>query len=114
MWSDPAEGQKDKFKKSSRGAGAMFNELAVQEFNQINGTKLICRAHQLAENGFQWFFKNLLVTVWSAPRYCYRMDNVASIMEIDTPEIYTFKVFESAPQDPKGFVSKRNVPEFFK
>ena len=113
MWSDPDEGQLEKYHKSSRGAGFLFNGVAVQEFHQINGTSLVCRAHQLAQDGYQWFFKNTLVTVWSAPKYCYRMDNVASVMEIDTPTTYKFKVFESAPQDSKGFVSKRNVPEYF-
>ncbi|ELP88331.1 serine/threonine protein phosphatase PP-X isozyme, putative [Entamoeba invadens IP1] len=113
MWSDPDENQLEKFKKSSRGAGCMFNSVAVQEFNQTNNTQLVCRAHQLAQDGYQWFFKNLLVTVWSAPKYCYRMDNVASVMEIDSPTSYSFKVFEAAPQDTNGFVSKRNLPECF-
>ena len=113
MWSDPDENQLEKFVKSSRGAGAMFNGQAVAEFNQTNGTRLICRAHQLAQDGYQWFFGNSLVTVWSAPKYYYRMDNVASVMEIDSPTVYNFRVFEAAPQDPKGFVSKRNVPEYF-
>ncbi|KAL7720233.1 Serine/threonine-protein phosphatase [Entamoeba marina] len=110
---DPDENQLDKFHKSSRGAGCMFNGLAVQEFNQKNNTTLICRAHQLAQDGYQWFFQNTLVTVWSAPKYCYRMDNVASVMEIDNATTYSFKVFEAAPQDPKGFVSRRNVPDYF-
>ncbi|KAL7719015.1 Serine/threonine-protein phosphatase [Entamoeba marina] len=113
LWSDPDENQLEKFHKSSRGAGCMFNGLAVQEFNQKNNTTLICRAHQLAQDGYQWFFQNTLVTVWSAPKYCYRMDNVASVMEIDNATTYSFKVFEAAPQDPKGFVSRRNVPDYF-
>ena len=113
MWSDPDENQLEKFVKSSRSAGAMFNGQAVAEFNQTNGTRLICRAHQLAQDGYQWFFGNTLVTVWSAPKYYYRMDNVASVMEIDSPTVYNFRVFEAAPQDPKGFVSKRNLPEYF-
>jgi serine/threonine-protein phosphatase 4 catalytic subunit len=42
-------------------------------------------------------FDEKLVTVWSAPNYCYRCGNVASILEVDDHLNNTFKVFEAAP-----------------
>jgi len=45
----------------------------VKDFNYLNGLKLICRAHQLVQEGYQfWFPDKNLVTIWSAPNYFYR------------------------------------------
>jgi len=59
-------------------------------------------------------FNEKLTTVWSAPNYCYRCGNVASILEIDENLNKTFKIFEEAPQDfrnnPGG---KKPLPDYF-
>lgn len=70
MWSDPEE--VEGFSISPRGAGWLFGARVTQEFCRANGVKLICRAHQLVQEGYKFMFDQALVTVWSAPNYCYR------------------------------------------
>lgn len=70
LWSDPEDIQG--WGLSPRGAGYLFGPDICADFNQTNKIDLICRAHQLVMEGYKWMFDEQLVTVWSAPNYCYR------------------------------------------
>ncbi len=80
LWSDPDE--IDGWGLSPRGAGFLFGADIVREFNHKNNISMIARAHQLVMEGFKEMFDNSVVTVWSAPNYCYRCGNVAAVMEV--------------------------------
>lgn len=81
LWSDPDD--IDGYHLSNRGAGYLFGASAVQKWNQTNNIDLVARAHQLVMEGYKFMFNDQLVTVWSAPNYCYRCGNVAAILELD-------------------------------
>jgi serine/threonine-protein phosphatase 4 catalytic subunit len=49
--------------------------------------------------GYKEQFDKTLVTVWSAPNYCYRCGNVAAILELDENINRTYKIVEAAPSD---------------
>lgn len=70
LWSDPED--IDGWNVSPRGAGYQFGADVVEKFNYMNDVTFICRAHQLVNEGYKCHFDNKLITIWSAPNYCYR------------------------------------------
>jgi len=96
-----------------RGAGYLFGGNTVHAFNRKNGIDLIARAHQLVMEGYKNMFEDNLVTVWSAPNYCYKMGNNASIMEFDEHLNKTFRLFDAAPQDVRGVPAKKATLDYF-
>ncbi|KAJ0715783.1 putative protein-serine/threonine phosphatase [Helianthus annuus] len=111
MWSDPED--IDGWGLSPRGAGFLFGGGVVTSFNHNNNIDYICRAHQLVMEGYKWMFNKQIVTVWSAPNYCYRCGNVAAILELDENLNKQFRVFEAAPYESRGASAKKLAPDYF-
>ncbi|KAI8644411.1 Metallo-dependent phosphatase-like protein [Parasitella parasitica] len=92
LWSDP-ETQVDAWAISPRGGGYLFGPLPTAAFCHNNGINLIVRSHQLVDEGYNYpFEEGNLVTLWSAPNYCYRCGNKAAILKIpdqDRPIVST-------------------------
>ncbi|KAH9600283.1 Calcineurin-like phosphoesterase domain [Trypanosoma melophagium] len=113
LWSDPED--MDGWGVSPRGAGFIFGADVTKAFNHRNGLSLIARAHQLVFEGYKSMFDDNCCTVWSAPNYCYRCGNVASIMKIGehARTDRTFITFGAAPSETRGHLAKQPPPEYF-
>lgn len=114
LWSDPDE--RCGWGISPRGAGYTFGQDISEQFNHNNGLTLIARAHQLVMEGYNWCHEKNVVTIFSAPNYCYRCGNQAAIMEIDEHLEYTFLQFDPAPRTKKQMEqpgSGRTIPDYF-
>ncbi|KFM23820.1 Serine/threonine-protein phosphatase PP-X isozyme 1 [Auxenochlorella protothecoides] len=112
LWSDPEEGV-DGWGLSPRGAGFLFGPEITTQFCQTNNVDLIARAHQLVMEGYKTMFDSKLVTVWSAPNYCFRCGNVAAILSFDEALEQEFRVFEAAEGEARGVPGKQAAPDYF-
>jgi len=111
LWSDPED--VSGWGLSPRGAGYLFGGDICKQFNYINGIQFIARAHQLVMEGYKWMFAGSLVTVWSAPNYCYRCGNIASVLELDENLECNFKVFDAAAHEMHHITMRKIAPSYF-
>ncbi|EDK36251.2 hypothetical protein PGUG_00350 [Meyerozyma guilliermondii ATCC 6260] len=110
LWSDPEDVQG--WAISPRGAGFLFGNNEVQQFLHRNDVSLIARAHQLVMEGYKEMFDGGLVTVWSAPNYCYRCGNIASVLTITDDLERHYKVFEAVTPE-NDTPTKRPQTDYF-
>jgi hypothetical protein len=62
--------------------------------------------------GYNWSHDKNVVTIFSAPNYCYRCGNQAAIMELDDSLKYSFLQFDPAPRRGEIQVT-RKIPDYF-
>ncbi|KAL4806806.1 Metallo-dependent phosphatase-like protein [Aspergillus unguis] len=106
VWSDPDD--VETWAVSPRGAGWLFGDKVADEFCHVNDLTLIARAHQLVNEGYKYHFNNNnVVTVWSAPNYCYRCGNLASVCEIGEDLKPSFKLFSAVADDQRHVPTQR-------
>ncbi|CDQ69726.1 unnamed protein product [Oncorhynchus mykiss] len=110
LWSDPDD--RGGWGISPRGAGYTFGQDISETFNHANRLTLVSRAHQLVMEGYNWCHERNVVTIFSAPNYCYRCGNQAAIMELDDTLKYSFLQFDPAPRRGEPHVTRR-TPDYF-
>lgn len=103
-WSDPDD-TTNNWRENQRGAGYLFGAPQTKAFCHNNNLSLVTRSHQLAMEGFQKFFDDMLITVWSAPNYMYRSNNKATVMKYYSDKPYELVEFKPCPDN------ERKIPE---
>merc|ERR1712048_608982 len=78
------------------GVSFIFGADSVSEFLQRHDLDLVCRAHQVVEDGYEFFAKRQLVTVFSAPNYCGEFDNAGAMMSVDETLMCSFQILKPA------------------
>lgn len=73
---------------------------------------MITRAHQLVMDGYKRHHDKRVVTIFSAPNYCYRCGNSAAIMEVDEHQNMSYTQYKQATDTPDPKVSRR-PPAYF-
>ena len=91
LWSDPTPEIKGFYDNGNRGVSYYFGADIVDKFNERFGIELICRAHQVVEDGYKFFNKRSLVTIFSAPNYCGEFDNCAAFMQVDDMKVSSLR-----------------------
>src|SRR6478609_3645335 len=82
LWSDPEKGIVG-FAPNDRGISYIFGADVVQSFTEKNNLDLICRAHQVVEDGYEFFGKRRMITIFSAPNYDNAFTNSAAVLSVD-------------------------------
>lgn len=93
LWSDPDKDISG-WGENDRGVAFIFGADVVDQFLRKHGMDLVCRAHQVVEDGFEFFAKRKLVTIFSAPNYCGEFDNAGAILTLDSQLTASFKVLK--------------------
>lgn len=103
LWSDPADQEKD-WESSERGVSYSFGKKVIVDFLARHDFDLVCRAHMVVEDGYEFFEDRILVTVFSAPNYCGEFDNYGAVMSVSVELLCSFELLK--PLDSSALKSQ--------
>ena len=89
--------------ESERGVSYTFGADVVSKFLEDHDFDLMVRAHQVVEDGYEFFAQRQLVTLFSAPNYCGEFDNSGAVMSVDASLMCSFHILKprsAAPGTP--------------
>ncbi|CAI5451702.1 unnamed protein product [Caenorhabditis angaria] len=101
LWSDP-DNTISGWAPNLRGVSYVFGPSIVNKMCEQLDIDLIARAHQVVQDGYEFFAQKKLVTIFSAPHYCGQFDNSAAVMSVDENLMCTFQILRSVIRKPKS------------
>ncbi|KAI0031151.1 phosphoprotein phosphatase PPZ [Vararia minispora EC-137] len=97
LWSDPSDTAMD-WEDNERGVSYCFGKSVINEFLVRYDIDLICRAHMVVEDGYEFWNDRTLVTVFSAPNYCgghvIEFDNYGACMSVSEDLLCAFELLK--------------------
>ncbi|KAM7278796.1 hypothetical protein ACFE04_005930 [Oxalis oulophora] len=100
LWSDPSRDVQG-WGSNDRGVSYTFGANVVSQFLQKHDLDLIVRAHQVVEDGYEFFANKKLLTIFSAPNYCGEFDNAGAMMSVDETLMCSFQILKPLDKKPK-------------
>jgi serine/threonine-protein phosphatase PP1 catalytic subunit len=100
LWADP-EKETVGWGENDRGVSYTFGADTVTDFLAKHDLDLVCRAHQVVEDGYEFFARRQLVTIFSAPNYCGEFDNAGAMMSVDETLMCSFQILKPAEKKPR-------------
>lgn len=102
LWADP-DPQSQGWGYNARGVSYTFGHDVISEFLARHDLDLVCRAHQVVEDGYEFQADRKLVTIFSAPNYCGEFDNAGAMMVVSKDLVCSFKIIR--PMSHKARIS---------
>ena len=94
LWDEP-DNDTEYFSVPPKGCGYIFGKNEVEKFCKDNNVDFIVIGRMLSSEGFEYFFENKLINIWSAPNYVNICGNKACIIELDEHMNVNLKIFEA-------------------
>lgn len=93
--------------ENDRGVSFVFGADVVASFLERHDLDLLVRAHQVVEDGYEFFAGRRLVTLFSAPNYCGEFDNAGGMISVDENLMCSFQILKPSSRSAR-FASVRN------
>ncbi|KAF8278091.1 putative protein phosphatase 1 catalitic subunit [Trypanosoma cruzi] len=109
LWADPEAELSPNvdWAPSTRRISFVFSAKALEKFLKENDLDMVCRAHQVVEEGFQFFPSNTkrhLLTIFSATNYCNEFGNRGGVLCVDKEGVCSLLILE-----PPNFHQQRMI-----
>jgi len=100
LWSDP-DTSVNGWGENDRGVSFVFGADVVCEFLEKHDLDLLVRAHQVVEDGYEFFAGRRLVTLFSAPNYCGEFDNAGGLISVDENLMCSFMILKPSTRSER-------------